>query len=392
MFQRISLFLLAAMTMATITLWAQQPCPSFSVAVNSDEDKLMLAVNGADGPKDQITALDQFAQAHSDSKFIPCVNEYEAVANLKLNEYDKSIDFAEKDLALNYQDLNLLLTLMRAYASSTKVSDTIFSAINKVPDQVKAEIGTPSRPTKASDEEWAKIQKDNQELAKDSHDYAVWAFFQVLPRVTDPAKRIQALDDFLKTYPDVQNANAAGVSSAYFQAYQMQGNLEKTVEYGDKVIAAEPNNVATLNTVGLIDAFYLPHPSPDTGAQYAQKALAAAQTRKKPDGVDDAAFAKDQNLQLGMAHLTIGYAALVKAPKTMKIVPAINELKQAAPLLADNPALQGQAYYFLGNAYEMGSPANHHAALDALNKAASLPGPMQGQASALIAKVKAAVR
>ena len=170
MFQRVSLFLLAAMTMVTISLRAQQPCPGFSIAVNSDEDKLMLAVNGADGPKDQIAALDQFAQAHADSKFMPCVNEYEATANLKLNEYDKSIDYAEKDLALNYQDLNLLLTLMRAYASSTKVSDTVFAIINKVPDQVKTEISTPTRPTKASDEEWVKIQKDAQELAKDSHD------------------------------------------------------------------------------------------------------------------------------------------------------------------------------------------------------------------------------
>jgi tetratricopeptide (TPR) repeat protein len=377
--------------MVTISLRAQQPCPGFSIAVNSDEDKLMLAVNGADGPKDQIAALDQFAQAHADSKFMPCVNEYEATANLKLNEYDKSIDYAEKDLALNYQDLNLLLTLMRAYASSTKVSDTVFAIINKVPDQVKTEISTPTRPTKASDEEWVKIQKDAQELAKDSHDYAVWAFFQVLPRVTDPTKRLQALDNFLKTYPDMEKDNAAGVSSAYFQAYQMQGNLDKTVEYGDKVIAADPNNVAALNTVGLIYAFYLPHPSPDKGAEYAQKALAAAQTRKKPDGADDAAFSKDQNLQMGMAHLTIGYAALLKGQKTLRLAPAISELKLASTLLADNPALQGQAFYFLGNAYEMGTP-NHRAALDALNKAVSLPGPMQGQATALLAKVKAAVK
>jgi hypothetical protein len=163
------------------------------------------------------------------------------------------------------------------------------------------------------------------------------------------------------------------------------------VEYGDKIIAAEPNNVAVLNTVGLIYAFYLPHPSPDKGAEYAQKALTAAQARKKPDGVDDAAFAKDQNLQMGMAHLTLGYAALKRSPQTMKTLPAINELKLAAPLLADNPTLQEEAYFFLGNAYEIGTP-NHRAALDALNKAVSLPGPMQGQATALLAKVKAAVK
>ncbi len=71
------------------------------------------------------------------------MNEYYSTVNLKLKDYDKSIEYGEKDLAANYQDLNLLLTLMRAYAASTKVSDTAFDAINKVPDQAKAEIGTP---------------------------------------------------------------------------------------------------------------------------------------------------------------------------------------------------------------------------------------------------------
>ena len=50
------------------------------------------------------------------------------------------------------------------------------------------------------------------------------------------------------------------MNTIYFQAYQMQGNLDKTVEYGDKVIAADPNNVVVLNTMGLIYAFYLAPP------------------------------------------------------------------------------------------------------------------------------------
>ena len=158
------------MGMVTLPLWAQQPCPTLSVAVGTDEDRLMLAVNGADNPQEQLAALEKFAQEHADSKFMPCVNEYYASVNLKLKDYDKSIEYGEKDLAANYQDLNLLLTLMRAYASSTKVSDTIFEVINKVPDQAKAETGNPTRPAKATDEEWDKIQKDSQELAKDSHD------------------------------------------------------------------------------------------------------------------------------------------------------------------------------------------------------------------------------
>ncbi len=392
MYKRFCAFLLVAMGMAALPLLAQQPCPKFSVAVGTDEDTLMLAINGADSPKEQLDALDKFAKEHSDSKFMPCAYEYYTSVNLKLKDYDKAIEYGEKDLAANYQDLNLLLTLLRAYAASTKVSDTAFDAINKVPDQVKAEIASPSRPAKATDEEWAKMQKDAVDLSKDCHDVAVWAFFQVQPRVTDPAKTITVLDAFVKAYPEAEKDNAAQLNSAYFQAYQMQGKLDKTVEYGEKVIAADPNNVVVGNTMGMIYAFYLPNPSIDKAADYAQKALTAAQGLKKPEGVDDAAFKKEQDNQMGIAHMTLGYAALMKAGKATKFAPIIDELKNACDLLEGNPALQGQALYYLAFAYEKQYPANHHGAMDALNKAVTLPGPFQSQAQGLLAKVKAVAK
>jgi tetratricopeptide (TPR) repeat protein len=352
----------------------------------------MMAINGAENPQDQLAALDKFTKVHSDSKFMPCVNEYYASVNLKLKDYDKSIEYGEKDLAANYQDLNLLLNLARAYAASTKVSDSIFAVINKIPEQIQQELGSPARPLNASEEEYAKIRKEAQDQAKDSHDYAVWAFFQIVPRVTDPAKQIQDLDAFLKTYPDVEQGNATQVNTVYFDAYRMQGNFDKTLAYGDKVIATNPNDVRVLNTEGLVYAFALSHPSPEKGAGYAQKALTAAQELKKPEGVDDAAFKKEQANEFGIAHLTLGYAALIRAEKNLKLAPAIDELKLASTLLEGNPPLQGQALYFLAYAYERGTPANHRGALDALNKAVNLPGPMQGQARALLAKVKAAVK
>ena len=389
MYQRISAFLLIAMGMVTLPLGAQQPCPSFTLAINSDEDHLMLAVNGANSPQEQLDALDKFAQAHASSDFMPCVNEYYATANLKLNNFDKSIEYAEKDLAANYQDLNLYLTLLRAYASSTKVNDTVFEVINKVPDLAKAETGNPLRPPRATDEDWAKIQKDAQELNKDSHDYAIWAFFQLLPRVPDAAKRLEILDRFLKVYPEQEKDNPSQIDRAYFDAFRLQGNLAKIVEYGEKTIAGNPNDVEVLNTLGLAYEFYVNPPSPDKAAGYAQKALTAAEGLKKPEGVDDAAFKKEQDTQLGMAHLTLGYAALAKVQKTGKLAPAIDEFKTASNLLEGNPALQGQALYYLAYSYEDGTPANHRGALDALNKAVTLPGPFQAQAQALLAKVKA---
>jgi tetratricopeptide (TPR) repeat protein len=190
----------------------------------------------------------------------------------------------------------------------------------------------------------------------------------------------------------VEKDDAIQVNTAYFQAYQMQGKLDKMVEYGEKVIAADPNNVVVGNTMGMVYAFYLPNPSPEKAATYAQKALAGAQALKKPEGVDDATFKKEQDTQLGIAHMTLGYASLMKAQKTTKFAPITDEIKTASDLLEGNPALQGQALYYLAFAYERQSPANHHAALDALNKGVTLPGPYQSQSQALLAKVKAVAK
>jgi tetratricopeptide (TPR) repeat protein len=392
MYHRICVFLLIAAGGLTPSLFAQQPCPGFTVAVGTHEDHLLLAINGADNPQEQLKALDEFVQDNPDSKFLPCVNEYYASTHLKLNNFDKSIEYAEKDLAANYQDLNLFLTLVRAYASSSKVSDTVFEILNKIPDQAKAETSTVMRPAKATEEEWEKMQKDNTQLIKDSRAVAIWAFFQVTPRVAEPAKRVQLVDTFLKTYPEVEKDNAPQVYNIYFLAYQQQGNVDKTVEYGDKVIAADPNDVGALNTLGLIYAFYSPHPSPEKAADYARKALTVAEGLKKPEGLDEATFKKEQTNQLGIAHMTLGYAALARAERTTKLAPAIEELKTAAALLGGKPELQCQALYYLAFAYERGYPANHRGAMEALEKAVDLPGPFQAQARDLLAKVRAAVK
>jgi tetratricopeptide (TPR) repeat protein len=352
-----------------VPLWAQRLCSSIPVGVGSDEDRLMTAVNGTENAQQQIEALDKFAQTHADSTYLPCVIEDIATISFKAGDFDKSIEYGEKDLAANYADLTLYLTLMRAYASSNKVSDTIFDVINKVPAQIKAETPAP-------------------EIAKDGHDYAIWDFFQLLPRVTDPAKQIPLIEAFVKAYPEQDNS--AQVDSAYFQTYQRQRKPDKAVEYGDKAIAADPNNVGVLNSMGMLYAFYLPNPSPAKAAGYAQKALAAAQASKKPDGVEDAAFKKQQDNQTGIAHLILGYASLMTAQKTTKFAPIFSELQNASTLLEGNPALQGQALYYLAFAYEKQSPPNHKAALETLNKAVTLPGPFQGQAQALLEKVKVA--
>jgi tetratricopeptide (TPR) repeat protein len=366
-------------------LGAQQVCPGLAYVANTPEDELMQAVNGAESPQEQIAALDKFAQAHADSKFMPCVNEYYTIVYLKLNNYDKVIEQGEKGLASNYQDMMLMLNVLKGYVASGKVSDSAFDVIMKAPEQAKSETNPP-KPPNVSDAEWQKTLQELAEQAKDETAYVEYAFFQLLPRVTDGNKRVEFLDRFTKAYPDSQNA--AQINFNYLIAYKMANNAAKVDEYAEKAIAADPNNAVTLNLVA--DDYATRQTNLDKAEDYAKKALDLAPNMKKPEGMADDQFKSIRDNQLGLAHATLGYIAFSKGSKTRKLAPAIQEFKTAIDLLGSNPELQGRTLYYLGYAYEVIFPANHDGAIEALSRAANLQTSWKDQAADLLAKVKKA--
>jgi tetratricopeptide (TPR) repeat protein len=374
--------LLAGWLLYALPLAAQLDC---TVVVNTPEDQLMLAVNGADNPQDQITALDKYSAAHPGSKFTPCVNNYYTTAYLKLNNFDKAIEYGEKDIAANVLDINLVINLLKSYVGAGKAGDTAFDVINKVPQQLKVESSA-LRPAKMSDADWAKAQQDTATQVKDERAYAEYAFFQLLPRVTEPTKRVQYLDAFMQAFPDTTNVGQ--VNYQYFVAYEYAGNPAKADEYGEKAIAADPNNVEYLDAVA--NDYANRQINLDKASEYSKKVLELAPAAKKPEGVTDEQFKTTQNNLLGLAHVTLGYVEYQGATKTRKVAGAIQELKEAADLLDANPELQAKALYLLGNAYEFEYPANHKAAVEALTKATSLQSSFKAPSEELLAKVKKA--
>src|SRR5579884_151893 len=354
------LLLISAFLACAGSLAAQQVCRGFTVVMNSPEDKLTMAINGANDPAQQIQALDAYMQAQPNSNFLPCVDEYYAMAYLKQNNYAKVIEYGEKALAAHDQNILLLLNMAKAYVGSAQAVPEAFQVIMLAPGELRTE--TPNaRPANATDAEWQKTLSDYQGEAKDIVAYMEYAFFSLLPRVTDANQRLQYLDQFTKTYAD--SSQQGRVDFQYFIAYKMLNNRAKADSYGEKTIAEDPNNVDALNLLAY-----------DYGIGRTNPAKAAL------------------NSKLGLAHLTLGYVDFLESPRTHRIAPAIDQFKTAATLLGGNPDYQAQALFYLGNAYEFAYPPNHRAAAEALERAASLQTPWQGRARELLAKVRAAER
>ena len=383
----ISAAILAVLSAFACPLWAQRVCPGFSIVIDTPEDQLTLAYNGADSPQEQIAAIDKFVQEHADSKFLPCAYEYYTLAYLKLNQFDKVIEYGEKGLSGDYQDLMLMLNLLKGYVSSGKVSDGAFEVILKAPEEIKQE-NTPARPPNLGDEEWKKVEEEAATQASEQRAYMEYAFFQLLQRETDGGKRLKLLDEFVKAYPE--SPNQAQISFNYFIAYKLANNAEKLDEYGEKAVASDPENVVTLNFVA--DDYASRQTNLDKADEYAKKALELAPNMEKSAGMTDEQFMAQQNQQLGLAHFTLGLVDLQRGAQKHRVAGAIDEFKKAADLLEGNPQLQGRALYYLGYAYEVIYPPRHSSAIEALSKAAELASPWQGEARNLLAKVKAAAK
>lgn len=373
--------------MMTQPLAAQTVCPGYSIIMNTPEDALTLAYNGAESPQDQVAELDKFMAANAESKFVPCAHEYYTMAYLKLNNYDKVIEHGEKAIALGQRDVMTSLNLAKAYVASGKVSNGGFDAVLGAVVPIRDE-SNPSRPAGTRDEDWKQELDAAQALAADWRAYMEYAFFQLIPREPDGNKRLEWLDKFAQAYPE--HANAAPLLFQYFLAYKMSNQADKAMEAGEKLLAADPNNLVGTNLLAYDLAFEKKNSV--RADQLARKALELAATMKKPESVTDEQFKADQNSQSGMAKLTIGYAAYAKASaaNSRKIGPAIDDLKAAADLLPGNPTLQAQALYLLGSAYEYQYPPSHKLAIDALTRGIAIPGPFQAASQKLLADVKKA--
>ncbi len=379
--------MLAVLSALAAPLWAQRVCPGYTIVIDTPEDKLTLAYNGAENPQEQVAAIDKFVETNPDSKFLPCAYEYYTMAYLKLNQFDKVIEYGEKGLSGDYQDLMLMLNLLKGYVAAGKVSDAAFAVIMKAPEEIKQE-NTPARPPDVPDAEWKKVEEEAATQAGEQRAYMEYAFFQFLQRETDPSKRIQWMDEFVKAYPD--SPNQTQLNFNYFVAYKMVNNAEKLDEYGEKAVASDPDNVVTLNLVA--DDYATRQTNLDKADEYAKKALELAPQMKKTEGMTDEQFTAHQNQQMGLAHFTIGQISFQRGAQKRRVTEAIDEFKKAADLLDGNPQLQGRALYYLGYAYEVIYPPRHSSAIDALSKAAGLASPWQGEAQSLLAKVKAAAR
>lgn len=200
---------------------------------------------------------------------------------------------------------------------------------------------------------------------------AAFKVFQAAPS-TDLPKKIELGEDFVKKYP--QSRYLPPVYYTLTMAYMQTNQTQKMLEVGDKEVALQPNDIATLavlsQTISRVTNSTTPNAAQQLAkaATYAKKAIEIAPTLPKPENMTDELFAAGKNQALVAAHSGLGLV-LIKRGQNAEAIP---ELEQAVKLDKDPDPVN---YYLLGVANK--GTSHFDDAISAFNKCAAIAGQMQ---------------
>ena len=188
----------------------------------------------------------------------------------------------------------------------------------------------------------------------------------------DDGKTIMLGEAFVTKYPI--SMYLFGIYSQLTSAYLHTNQTDKMFDVGNKALAINPDSIDVLPVLAWAIPRGVTAKTPDGPAQlakaqgYAHHAIDLLKAMTKPEGMDDAVFAKAKNEDLSLCYSGLGTVDM----KTGKYAEAVADLNQAVMLTASPDDVD---LYLLGLADQQ---TNHFtAAIAAYTKCAANPGPMQ---------------
>jgi Tfp pilus assembly protein PilF len=342
------------------------------IPAGTPEDKDLATIAAESDSQKRIAAYEEFITKHADSKPAVAYGEWQLSQQyLAAGDNAKAMDYGGKALAAYPNNLDIILSqvnVAQAMKDNGKVVDFAVQGAgvyNSIPKQ--------TRPADMPDAEWNSKVTEEKNAAQSAYDFVETSAYNAIASEQDPNKRMTEIEKFTPAFP--KSKFDGQISQLALYSLRQLNQPQRLVAYGEKVLAADPNNLPTL--MMMADA-YAGDPKEAAKAEtYSKKVLSIV--GNSPEAGD-----KEKTSYAGLAHITLGRAELNQE----KLVPAIADLKAAVTLLQADPADQQQALYYLGYAY---AKQNHRPdAVATLQKAASIEGPYQGPAKEMLAKISTA--
>ena len=348
-----------------------------NLVANSPEDKAVQEINAATDLLKKLALIDKFLADYGKGDMAIVAYELYIAHYQAEKNPDKVQEYAEKLLGIDPDNFAAGVNLVRA-AQEKGDTQKLFAAGERV--AVILARYEASRPPEGTDAaSWE--QKKATELAevKENIQFVQYTLYAAAFQTRDPASKAALLERFAAAFPDSSYAiNAQALIAA---AYQQAQNYPKMLEYAEKLLARDANNIGML--LLLADYFSERGEQLDKAEQYGKKALALL-AATKPEGVADDQWQKQVSIQKGLAWTALGQVYIQRKRDTQ----ALEAFRTAAPLLKPDAVTYARNQYRMG--FALLNLKRVAEARAALTEAASIESPYRALAQEKLKSLPAA--
>jgi len=257
---------------------------------------------------------------------------------LTQKNYAKVYEYGEKALALDPDNFSAAVSMVHA-ADEQGDTTKLFDEGEKVSAIVARYKASPA-PEGTPPDQWTGQKAETLKGVQGDTGYVEYALANAAFKTADSAARAAFFERFMADFPDSSYAPSVREQTAV--AYQQAQNTPKMLDSAQKILAADPNNVAML--LLLSDYWSDQGQQLDKAGAYAQKAIDLLAQAKKPDNVSDEQWQQQLAVQKGLAYSSLGEVNVIKG----RNAPAVDAFKQASPLLKSNNYTYARNLYRLG--------------------------------------------
>jgi tetratricopeptide (TPR) repeat protein len=342
-----------------------QPAPNIRnpvINTESPEGALLAQAGTSEDPAQKIQFLETFVGKFPNNEAIGYV--YFQLHGLYLGQQDfaKSAEYGKKVVALAPNDLEVRDSIIKALAGAQQWDEMLTNAV-----EAKAAA--------------AKVPADQAEFAQGMLQSIAYTLYTTAYQIPEPAPKIKCVETLRQHFPESEYTKLSGEPLA--TAYQQAGEYEKMLEAMRDYLTHNPTNEIFLYTLG--DAHTRKNEL-GPAKQYADQLIQLMAQKEKPEGVDDASWAKQKTLFTALGNSLLG-RILVTQEKYREGRAIL--LQTVNPLKEQGGDAFGTLAYFLGICYVKLDVAgdNIAAARNWMTVASNTPSAYQAEAKTILSKL-----
>jgi tetratricopeptide (TPR) repeat protein len=343
------------------------------IPAGTPEDKALAEIGKEADQDKRITMLEAFVKDYSSNPAAVAYGNWQLSQQFVTSDPKQAMEYGDKALAAMPDVLDILQTQADLAQQTKQYSKVVDYAVRS--GAVIKGIEKRPKPDNMSGQEFASQLATEKAAAQPIYDYMATAAYNAMASEQDPKQRITEIERYTEVFQGTklsENANLLAVAT-----YQELNDMTRLTAFGEKALAADPNNAFLLTLLANAFAEDQKGTNLSKADTYARKAIELV---KADTNIPE----ENRQITEGFAHQILGYT-LLRQDKTPA---AIIELKAASTMLKSDSAKYSVTLYRLGFAY---AKANQVAnAKLVLGEAVNVEGPFKDASKDLLAKVSAA--